>query len=172
MDLNQALDQVPKSYTISMVKNIYNELCQSSKMLHSVTTQEHFKFDNFLKCVGLRFPETSSANINIRLVLRKYELLTSWSNICTHIHHSSHCRSHDHTRWTCVICKPEKSCESVSCGMEYYPVLSFRKTSQECLCSLKDQWCGQRGCWCGARQASVQRESSPEYYRRRHRYNF
>ena len=84
VDLNQALDRIPTSYTRSEAKTIYNELCESSKMLRSATFQSHFKFDNFLKCVGLRFPETSSANIEIRLVsvCMKYLCVSIMEYIC------------------------------------------------------------------------------------------
>ena len=82
-DLNNSLQQIPKSYTNALAMTIYERLCEKNKLIHSPTTQAIFKFDNFLRCVGMRFPETASANIIVRYILFKFQLYYFFTtNIC------------------------------------------------------------------------------------------
>ena len=66
VDINSASERVPTKYTGSEVEASYNSLCEDNELLSSVTTRNLFKLSQFKKCLNVRFPETVTANINIR----------------------------------------------------------------------------------------------------------
>lgn len=71
VDVNTALEKIPRDkYTRAQTKAIYHEMCAKNKVLQSCTMQAKFTHENFIKCVGVRFPETASANIKLRLVCK------------------------------------------------------------------------------------------------------